>query len=139
MVLSPADAGILHHLEIWVEDLDRAALSWGWLLGELGFIPETPWGDPPRGVIWRHPEFYLVLEASPTVTGGHDRLRAGLNHLAFSVAGTAEVDRLARQAPDHGWMLMFTESHPHAGGPDHYAAYLENADGFEVELVARNG
>lgn len=26
--------------------------------------------------------------------------------------------------------------HPHAGGPDHYAAFLESEDGFEVELVA---
>lgn len=32
---------------------------------------------------------------------------------------------------------MFADNHPHAGGPGHYAAYLENADGFEVELVAR--
>jgi hypothetical protein len=31
---------------------------------------------------------------------------------------------------------MFTEQHPFAGGPKHYAAYLENADGFEAELVA---
>jgi hypothetical protein len=25
---------------------------------------------------------------------------------------------------------------PLTGGPDHYAAYLTNIDGFEVELVA---
>ena len=31
---------------------------------------------------------------------------------------------------------MFRDRHPYAGGPDHYAAYLENSDGFEVELVA---
>jgi hypothetical protein len=31
---------------------------------------------------------------------------------------------------------MFADRHPYAGGPDHYAAYLENTDGFEVELVA---
>jgi hypothetical protein len=31
---------------------------------------------------------------------------------------------------------LFPERHPYAGGPDHYAAYLEDADGFEVELVA---
>jgi hypothetical protein len=36
----------------------------------------------------------------------------------------------------HGWTLLFPDRHPHAGGPDHYAAYLENTDGFEVELVA---
>jgi hypothetical protein len=34
------------------------------------------------------------------------------------------------------WTLLFPEAHPHAGGPDHYAAYLVNTDGFEVELVA---
>jgi hypothetical protein len=31
---------------------------------------------------------------------------------------------------------MFPERHPYAGGGQHYAAYLENDDGFEVELVA---
>jgi len=31
---------------------------------------------------------------------------------------------------------MFRDRHPHAGGPRTYAAYLENVDGFEVELVA---
>lgn len=36
----------------------------------------------------------------------------------------------------HGWHLMFGDRHPHAGGEQHYAAYLENDDGFQVELVA---
>ena len=31
---------------------------------------------------------------------------------------------------------LFPERHPHAGGPDHYAAYLANTDGFEAELVS---
>ena len=35
----------------------------------------------------------------------------------------------------HGWVLLLAERHPFAGGPGHYAAYLENADGYEVELV----
>ena len=34
------------------------------------------------------------------------------------------------------WTLLFPDRHPHAGGPDSYAGYLANADGFEVELVA---
>lgn len=33
---------------------------------------------------------------------------------------------------------MFPDRHPYAGGAQHYAAYLENDDGFEVELVAAN-
>jgi hypothetical protein len=31
---------------------------------------------------------------------------------------------------------MFADRHPFAGGPQHYAAFLENTDGYEVELVA---
>ena len=31
---------------------------------------------------------------------------------------------------------MFPDRHPYAGRDRDYAAYLENADGFEVELVA---
>ena len=59
----------------------------------------------------------------------------GLNHLAFHVATTATLDELTAGAQRHGWQLMFTDRHPHAGGDQHYAAYLEDRDGFEVELV----
>jgi hypothetical protein len=33
---------------------------------------------------------------------------------------------------------MFPERHPYAGGPEHYAAYLESGEGYEVELVAES-
>ena len=29
--------GLLHHVELWVPDLDRAVASWGWLLAQLGY------------------------------------------------------------------------------------------------------
>lgn len=38
----------------------------------------------------------------------------------------------------HGWVQLFQDKYPHAGGPGHYAAYLTNSDGFELELVAVN-
>ena len=39
--------------------------------------------------------------------------------------------------PDgRSWRLLFPDRHPHAGGPEHYAAYLEDTDGYEVELVS---
>jgi hypothetical protein len=39
-------------------------------------------------------------------------------------------------AGQHGWRMLFADQYPYAGGTGHYAAYLENADGFEAELVA---
>jgi hypothetical protein len=46
------------------------------------------------------------------------------------------VDALAAEAPAHGWSALFAERYPYAGGPGHYAAFLADRDGFEVELVA---
>ena len=66
----------------------------------------------------------------------HDRLRPGLNHLAFYAGARRRVDALTTSSPAHGWTLLFADSHPHAGGENHYAAYLANSDGYEVELVA---
>ncbi|MFH9723076.1 VOC family protein [Streptomyces sp. NPDC017254] len=91
-------AGALHHVEVWVGDLAVAEASFGWLLGALGYRPFQRWEG---GRSWALDSLYLVVEQSPARTSDrHDRLRPGLNHLAF------------------------------------HAAYLENADGFEVELVA---
>jgi catechol 2,3-dioxygenase-like lactoylglutathione lyase family enzyme len=126
--------GGLHHLEIWVDDLESAAGSWGWLLTELGWSQDGSW---PAGRSWRHGETYLVIEAGPDVSeGGHERTRPGLNHLAFHAGTRAQVDRLVADCGAFGWELMFPDRHPHAGGPQHYAAYLEDGFGFEVELVA---
>lgn len=125
--------GALHHVELWVPDLAGAYPGWDWLLTELGWQPFQDW---PVGRSWRLDSTYLVLEESPARAGQvHDRLAPGLNHLAFHAGSTTEVDRLVAQAPTYGWTLLFPDRHPYAGGPDHYAAYLADRFGYEVELV----
>jgi catechol 2,3-dioxygenase-like lactoylglutathione lyase family enzyme len=126
--------GGLHHVELWVPDLARARAEWGWLLGQLGYEPFQDFRD---GCSWRLGGTYLVVEQSPALTAAqYDRLRPGLNHLAFHAGSRPAVDALAVAGPAHGWTLLFPDRHPYAGGPDHYAAYLANTDGFEAELVA---
>lgn len=125
---------MLHHIELWVPDLSRADGEWGWLLGRLGYLPYQEWA---AGRSWRLGPTYLVVEESPAMSSGvHDRMRPGLNHLAFHAGSRAHVDELAGAAPEHGWSPLFADRYPYAGGPRHYAAYLANSDGFEVELVA---
>jgi hypothetical protein len=81
-----------------------------------------------------------VVEESPALSAAeHERTRPGLNHLALHVGTRAEVDDLAARAGAHGWRPLFADRYPHAGGAAHYAAYLENEAGFEVELVAVEG
>ena len=126
--------GLLHHVELWVPDLARAERSWGWLLTALGARPYQSW---EHGRSWRLGGVHVVVEQSPALTAGtHERLRPGLNHLAFRAGTAADLDALVAAAPAHGWRLLFADRHPFAGGPEHRAAYLEDADGYEVELVA---
>lgn len=126
--------GVVHHVELWVPDLTAARSTWGWLLEQLGYAPFQEWA---HGFSRRLGPSYIVLEESPAMRREpHDRLRPGLNHLAFHVRSKVVLDAIVSDAPRHGWRLLFPEHHPYAGGPDHYAAYLEDAAGFEVELVA---
>nr|WP_283398267.1 VOC family protein [Modestobacter marinus] len=145
--------GVLHHVELWVPDLGRAEASWGWLLTALGAAPFQEW-EHGRSWRWGEDGTYVVVEQSPALTGDrHERRAPGLNHLAFWVPerprpeargelasreedGVLPLDALVAEAPAHGWRLLFPDRHPFAGGPEHRAAYLEDADGYEVELVA---
>jgi len=132
--MKPAATGMLHHLELWVPDLTRAEHTWGWLLDALGYELYQQW---PEGMSWRCGDLYIVLEQSPARSAfRHDRHRPGLNHLAFHVSDRGTVDRMVGEALLHGWRLLFADRHPYAGGEQHYAAYLEDHDGYEVELVA---
>ncbi|MGW4207517.1 VOC family protein [Lentzea sp. NPDC004789] len=127
------DRGALHHVELWVPDLARAEAAFGWLFADLGWTEHQRWS---AGVSWKLGATYVVVEQSPALTGPHDRMKAGLNHLALHAGTRADVDRLTGVAQRNGWRLMFADRHPFAGGENHYAAFLENEDGFEVELVA---
>lgn len=127
----------VHHVELWVPDLAAAEAAWGWLLGCLGWTPFQRW---EHGRSWRTADAYVVVEESPALLRDvpFDRRRAGLNHLALHAESRSAVDAIVEAAPAHGWALLFGDRHPYAGGADHYAAYLEDASGFEVEVVARS-
>lgn len=128
---------VLHHVTLWVPDLERAQESWSWLLGELGYS-----ADPSVDSIalFRHPEgFAVALEQSPDMVPGmlYSRMRPGVNHMAFTVPSSSSLGDIVGAADAHGWAALPTDRHPLAGPAD--VVYLEDRDGFEVELVAPSG
>ena len=125
---------VLHHLTLWVPDLSRSEPPWRWLLEELGYTLDP---SVERVMVFRHPGgFALALEQSPDMVPGmlYSRLRPGVNHIAFRAGSASIVDDIVAKASDHGWSLLHSDRHAIAGGAR--VAYLEDADGFEVELVA---
>ena len=125
---------MLHHLTFWVPDLDRARKSWSWLLGEIGYSLDPSF---EKVLVFRHDTgFALAVEQSADMVPGmlYSRMRPGLNHLAFKVDSAAGLAGILAAAEDHGWSPLPFDRHPIAPGAQ--VAYLEDRDGFEVELVA---
>lgn len=124
----------IHHLELWVSDLEDVRGEWRWLLTRLGFSLADDWGE---GQSWAAGQAYLVLTETPNTRNvPHDRRRPGMNHIAFRAGSTRQVDEIMKGGPSHGWSPLYQERYPHAGGPDYYAGWLENASGYKVEVVA---
>ena len=85
--------------------------------------------------MFRDGGFAVVLEESADMVPGmlHSRLRPGLNHLAFRLPAGVVLADLVSASAEHGWSKLEFAGHPIAGGAT--VAYLEDRDGFEVELV----
>jgi catechol 2,3-dioxygenase-like lactoylglutathione lyase family enzyme len=125
---------VLHHLTLWVPDLTRAEQSWSWLLGELGYARDR---SIDTVLLFRHPAgFAIALEQSADMVPGmlYSRLRPGLNHMAFTLQSADALSSIVAGAGAHGWSSLNGDHHRIAGGGT--VAYLEDRDGFEVELVA---
>jgi catechol 2,3-dioxygenase-like lactoylglutathione lyase family enzyme len=129
--------GGLHHLELYVRDLERSSEFWGWLLTELGYEPFQEWDE---GISWRpasgRDRAYVALVLAPEGAQDLDRRSVGLNHLAFAADSPEQVDRLTAELRRRDERVLYLDRHPYAGGPDHYAVFFEDPDGLKVEVVA---
>jgi catechol 2,3-dioxygenase-like lactoylglutathione lyase family enzyme len=128
-------SGLLHHVELYVTDLQKSTAFWDWFLTELGYIRFQEW---ERGVSWKRRDTYIVLvQTEPDYRDvPYHRKRTGLNHLAFHARSRRQVDDLAREIRHRGMTILYENSFPNSGGPNHYALYFEDPDRIKIELVA---
>lgn len=129
--------GGLHHVEIYVSDLERSAQFWGWLLERLGFTAYQSWD---AGRSWRLGATYLVFvqAGAEHLDVPYHRCRPGLNHVALWAESREEVDALTTELRQRGASILYPDRHPHAGGPDSYTVFFEDPDRIKVEVVAAN-
>jgi Lactoylglutathione lyase and related lyases len=129
-------AGHLHHVEIYVSDLNRSKEFWGWFLGKLGYEKYQEWAG---GVSYKLDETYLVFVQTEKkyLDIPYHRCRTGLNHLAFHASSREQVDEFTRELKKRGVNILYQDMHPFAGGPGYYAVYFEDPDRIKVELAAQ--
>ena len=127
--------GTLHHVEIYVSDLQKSKEFWGWFLGLLGYKKFQEWEE---GISYRLGPTYLcfVQTTDKHLPRGYNRCSTGLNHLAFHGASTDQVDWLRGLVKEKGMTILYDDKYPYASGPGYYALYFEDPDRIKVEVVA---
>ena len=126
---------MLHHVEIYVSDLERSIAFWTPFMAQLGYEADR-W---PGGMNYvRGDGAYLCFLPAPAehVAAGYHRKRVGLNHLAFRGESREHVDRIREWARAAGHALLYDERYPFASGPGYYAVFCEDPDRIKVEVVA---
>ncbi|MDA1474958.1 VOC family protein [Bacillus changyiensis] len=110
----------MHHIELYVSDLDRSKRFWEWFLGELGYQVYQDWRN---GISWKANDAYLVIVQAEKrfLEAGYHRCRVGLNHIAFRASSRAQVDDITEQLRKQGYKILYEDRHPFAGGSEHYA------------------
>lgn len=132
--MSPGpDLARLHHVELYVRELETSARFWGFLLDRLGFRLQQEWDE---GFSWAQGGSYLAFVQAPAPDRNYDRRRVGCNHIAFRARDRSEVDAITAALRERGVRVLYEDRHPYAGGPDHYALFVEDPDGMKVEVVA---
>ncbi len=130
---------MLHHIELYVSDLDRAIAFWTPFLARLGYADER-WSEGINYIAEDERQPYLcLLQAEPEHrAAGYHRKRIGLNHLAFRARSRQQVDELRQWLKDAGHTLLYDDRYPFATAPDYYALFCEDPDRFKLEVVAPN-
>jgi catechol 2,3-dioxygenase-like lactoylglutathione lyase family enzyme len=126
--------GLIHHVEIYVSDLDRTRHFWSWLLSELGYELFQEWSE---GFSYKLGETYLVFvqtEAKYLEQPFH-RCATGLNHIAFHLDSEQEIDEFTEKLRLREIPILYEDRHPYAGGENYYAVYFEDPDRLKVEIA----
>ena len=125
----------LHHLEIYVSDLEKTKAFWSWFLKELGYKDFQSWN---KGFSLKIETMYLVfVQVEPKfLDHTYHRCRVGLNHLAFHAKSRSQVDSLYKEIRNQEIKILYEDRYPYAGGNDYYALFFEDPDRIKVELVA---
>jgi catechol 2,3-dioxygenase-like lactoylglutathione lyase family enzyme len=126
---------LLHHVEIYVSDLERSVSFWTPFMAKLGYEAER-WSGGMNYIIEGEAYFCFLQAPKEHVGAGYHRKRVGLNHLAFKASSRSHVDEIAAWVKAGGFNTLYPEKYPYAGGPDYYALYCEDPDRIKVEVVA---
>jgi catechol 2,3-dioxygenase-like lactoylglutathione lyase family enzyme len=116
--------GNIHHIEIYVSDLEKTIAFWEWLLTEkFSYTIFQKWDS---GISFKLADTYIVFVQTEEkyLDGSYNRKNTGLNHLAFHCSSREFVDTLTKELKEKNINILYPDRHPFAGGKDYYAVFF---------------
>ena len=127
----------VHHLGLTVRDVDTSAAWYQEVLGFQRTGEYTAPGGARRKVFLRHDGLQARLGLTQHRHGSQDAFdetRAGLDHLAFAVAGRAELDAWAERLADAA--VVHSPVTPANSIPGAAVLVFRDPDNIQLELFA---
>jgi catechol 2,3-dioxygenase-like lactoylglutathione lyase family enzyme len=121
---------MLHHISFGVSNLERSAAFYDAALAALGYI--RVWEDSSAvgyGLAQGQDLFAVKLRAGDAVAPG-----AGF-HLAFTAPSREAITRFHAEALAHGGVDNGAPGLRPAYGPNYFAAFVIDPDGYRIEAV----
>lgn len=107
----------MHHIEIYVSNLDKSRTFYSWLLELLGFEIYQNWA---QGFSYKKDSFYIAFVQTKIkyIKNGYNRCNIVLNHLAISCESKEKIDEIRKVLIEKEITLLYDERYPNAGGQD---------------------
>jgi catechol 2,3-dioxygenase-like lactoylglutathione lyase family enzyme len=128
----------IHHVDLAVTDVERSLRFYLNLLGPLGWVEEVRY-PTYRGteevVYLKDPASLSRLGLRPADGGAHSYYEVGIEHLAFEVESSEEVDAAHERCVAEGGKIH----HPPEADNDiegYYAVFVFDPDGMRIEVFA---
>jgi len=97
---------LLHHVEIYVSDLERSIGFWTPFMKLLGYEDDR-WSGGMNYVKEGQAYFCFLPAPKEHLSAGYHRRRVGLNHLAFQGNSRTHVDEVATWVKSSGYTTLY--------------------------------
>jgi len=131
----------LHHLDINVSDIGRAAAFYDRILTQMGFTRVVDSSGEEAGCDWIAPRgtnigyFSLGIVPAKNRAKPHDRFAPGLHHLALKAETREAVDAFYGTLMRMDAEILDAPAEYPEYGPGYYAVFFLDPDGLKLEYV----
>ncbi|MDQ3572468.1 MAG: VOC family protein [Actinomycetota bacterium] len=124
------------HFDLVVSSLERSLPVYREMLAPLGYVDEAEIvGERGERVVYLSGTGKVPFSLREAQTsGGHDRYRVGLHHVAFEAPSRAAVDERLQWARAAG-LEIENDPREYDYRPGYYAGFFYDPDGIKLEIL----